>query len=322
MRVSRVLVSVLASWSLAAHAQGRDPAAAEVLFRDAREAARRGDYAAACPKFAESQRLDPASGTLFNLADCEERTGKLTSAWQHWRQVAEELPAADERAGVAKEHASALERRLPKLTIRLAPGSPDGTKVTRDGVELGSPSLGVALPVDPGAHVVVVRAPGRREQRLELDLKEGQSETLALTVGESEAQPRPAKPAPAPVPAARTEAPPPSTGGNWRSIGYVVGGVGAASLVVGAVTGAMAMGKKSTFDSECDANKYCTQAGLDAESSGRSLATVSTVTFGLGLVGVGLGAYLVLREDGPQGGTALGVLPVHGGGAFRMARSF
>ena len=46
--------------------EGRDPAAAEALFRAARSAVERGDYRSACPKFEESHRLDPAVGTLFN----------------------------------------------------------------------------------------------------------------------------------------------------------------------------------------------------------------------------------------------------------------
>ena len=50
----------VAAWALAAGAQPKDPVAAETLFREAREAAKKGDYAAACPKLAESQRLDPA----------------------------------------------------------------------------------------------------------------------------------------------------------------------------------------------------------------------------------------------------------------------
>ena len=58
---------------------------------------------------------DPAAGTLFNLADCEERTGKLASAWQHYKQAAEQFPAGDERVAVANEHATKLEKRAPKL---------------------------------------------------------------------------------------------------------------------------------------------------------------------------------------------------------------
>src|SRR5687768_2981870 len=56
-----------------AGAEPRDAAAAEALFRQGRQAADAGDHAKACEKFKESNRLDPALGTVFNIADCEEK---------------------------------------------------------------------------------------------------------------------------------------------------------------------------------------------------------------------------------------------------------
>lgn len=296
------------SIALPALAQGKDPVAAEGLFRDARDAAKRGDFPAACPKFAESYRLDPAPGTLFNLADCEERIGKLASAWQHFQQVSQQLPAGDERVGVAKEHVATLEKRLPKLTIRLGSGAPDGTKVVRDGVELGAASLGSALPVDPGAHSVVVRAPGRKDQKTDIVLKEGQSESLTVSAGDK---------------AEGGAAPEGGGSSSTPTLGYVLVGVGGTSLLVGTVTGLMVLGKKSTFNKECDADKYCTQEGIDAGSSGKSLSTISTITFGLGLVGVGAGVYLIVSNKDEKGAaTAIQARPMLGGGTVGLARSF
>src|SRR5262244_1618441 len=98
------------------YAQARDPVAAEQLFIEGRAAAARGDYATACPKFAESQHLEPATGTLLNLADCEERLGKLASAWQHFREAFYKLlETNDERLQYATRRASQLEKRVPRL---------------------------------------------------------------------------------------------------------------------------------------------------------------------------------------------------------------
>ena len=44
-----------------------DVAAAEALYREGRALMEKGDLDAACPKLAESQRLDPSSGTALNL---------------------------------------------------------------------------------------------------------------------------------------------------------------------------------------------------------------------------------------------------------------
>ena len=54
-----------------------EKAVATALFKEARELMDRGEIAAACDKFAESQRLEPAGGTLLNLAVCNEKRGRL-----------------------------------------------------------------------------------------------------------------------------------------------------------------------------------------------------------------------------------------------------
>ena len=152
-----------------ARAQRGDAAAAEQLFAAGRQAFERGDFATACPKFEESQRLDPAAGTLINLAACYEKLGRLASAWEAWRGALQVLTPTDERRPAVERLAEAMEKRVPRLFIELAPGAPPGTRVTRDAVDLGTASLGVGLPVDPGRHLVVATAPGRLERRYDVD---------------------------------------------------------------------------------------------------------------------------------------------------------
>jgi hypothetical protein len=264
-----------------ASADPGDPAGAEALFREGRAATEAGDHQKACAKFRESNRLDPAPGTLFNLAACEEKLGHVATAWTLFREVTERLPANDERHKIAAARAAALEPRLPRLTVVLAPGAPEASRVYRGSIELGAGSLDSALPVDPGKHVLAVEAPGRARSERTIEIAEGEAKREELQVG---------------VPMVAGAVADDAAGGSGdtrRTLGFVLGGVGLAGVAVGAVTGVMVLGKKSTVDDECDEQKRCTQTGLDAADAGTTLGTVSGIGFIAGGVLLGAGAVLV-----------------------------
>lgn len=291
------LASVMA-WTPLARA---DAAAAEALFEQGRQAMETKDYDVACDKFRESQRLDPAAGTQFNLANCEEQRGKLATAWELYRSVIEQLPADDTRLATAKERAAGLANRLPKLTITLVPDAPKGTVVERDGVALGSASLGVALPVDPGKHEIVVKAPNHGPKSFGVNISEKESKSLAVAPGAQGA----------------TGESKPGGGGDNRTLGYVFGGIGVAGLAIGTVTGIIAIGKKSTVDSHCDGERFCDSEGADAAASGRTLGTVTTISLIVGAAGIGAGAYFLL-SSGPKSETGITASVAPGASSFRL----
>ena len=59
-----------------ARADDANASSADRLFNEANGLVQTGHYAEACPKFEQSQKLDPAIGTQFNLADCFEHVGR------------------------------------------------------------------------------------------------------------------------------------------------------------------------------------------------------------------------------------------------------
>jgi hypothetical protein len=287
MRLRSTVTLVTLTMSLAgvrtARADTHDPAAAEALFRDGRAAAQRGDWDTACPKLRESQRLDPAAGTLLNLADCEEHRGKVATAWQLFRQVVDSLPASDERNPIAAKRAAALEKRLPHMTVRLLGQAPAGVKVTRNDVELSEASLGSALPVDPGSYTVTVSAPGRAPTTTAVTVAEGASSTVDVRAGAS-------------TEGAGGEV---TASSSTRTAGWIMGGIGVAGLVVGGVAGILTISRKGTVDDNCNAmTKLCNSDGYDAAQSGKTLGLVTTTGLVVGALGIGTGAYLLLRGGG------------------------
>src|SRR4051812_16021606 len=142
-----------------------------------------GSFDIACARFRDSDKLDPAVGTRFNLADCEERRGRVATAWSLFRGVLSELAQDDDRRPIAQQRANALEPRMPYLTLTRTAETPPGARVRVDGVELGEGSFGVPLPMDPGAHdLTLLLVEGGKEQKSTFTLREGEHQDLPIDV--------------------------------------------------------------------------------------------------------------------------------------------
>src|SRR3954466_6152226 len=142
----------------------QDKAAAEALFDQGVRLMKQNSFADACPKLEESERVDPAVGTLLYLGECYERVGKTASAWATFREAASLASTSNQadRARVASGRAQELEPKLSRLSVELAPdvASIPGV-VVRRGSQRIEPSLyGTPLPVDPGDYRIEVSAPG------------------------------------------------------------------------------------------------------------------------------------------------------------------
>ncbi|MBX3202463.1 MAG: hypothetical protein KF894_30335 [Labilithrix sp.] len=240
----------------------------------------------ALPHLVESLRLDPKAITLINLADCEEKVGKLSDAMGHWvdaraRAQSEGLRPIEEEATA---RATALEPRLARLTIVLAPSAPKDAVVERDGVVLGAPSMGVALPLDPGAHTILVRVQGREDATTQLTLGEGEAKRVELQAGAPRAG-APLTPPPAREPASSSALSP---------LVFVGFGVAAAGLAAGSVTGLMALGAGSDAKAACPDLRCRDASALDDVEAGRTLGTVSTISFIVAGAGAAVGVYGLL----------------------------
>jgi hypothetical protein len=320
MRIAPMLpLLVLALTPLAARADSADPAAADALFREGRRAADAGNYAVACPKFEESYRLDPAPGTLLNLGDCEENRGQLARAAQHFRQLYDQLPAADDRRPIADARARALELRAPKLRIVLVTSV--SSSVTRDDVTVARSSLGVTLPVDPGRHAIVVTSAGRAAKRYEVSLSEGEFMEISVSAGEPLTDTKPLSAVTgAPLPAATevaTQAPAPARDGSvQRTAAYVVGGVGIATFVTGTILGVVALSHLTSANAACTGNICSSQDAVSQFHGAQSFAIAADVTLGVGLAFIGTAIFLALIAPHGSSAPVAGSMPMWMGGRF------
>ena len=294
---SRVLaLTALVFAPAAARAQSGDSAVAQALFDDAKVLLADGHAVEACPKLEESQRLDPRSGTLINLASCYEQTGRLASAWGRYIDAATAAKASGnpEREAVARERAAALAPRLSKLLITVAPvtRSLQGLELTRDGVALGVAAWGAALPSDAGEHQVVAKAPGYAPFQTKVAVV-GEGKTTTLNVPELTALASTQPPT--------TEPPPPPTShglGSMRVAALVAGGVGVVGVGLGTAFG---LASKAKHD---EANKYCSGAactdsrGVTAGDTAQTDGNISTIAMIVG--GVGLAAGVTLWLTAPK----------------------
>lgn len=303
------LALVCMTGAAAAEPSSQERALAESLFREAKGLAKAERYADACPKFEESHRLDPQLGTLLHLATCHEEQGKTASAWAEYSAAVELASERGDRRRekLASDRAAALEPTLSRLTLtREGRARPAAVTVRLDQKPIGEAMLGTAMPVDPGEHVVTVSADGyatwTREVRVEAN-----GARVALRIGDL----RPTREEPAPP----DEPPPaPSTSG-METAGWVILGVGAASLLAGGGLGIAAALERDAADEECE-GRFCSDEGLAGHDTAQTYATISTVGFIVGLAGAGAGIALVAFAPSSPGVGRLQLTPTLGGGTL------
>jgi len=230
-----------------------DVAVARALFGDARAQIEAGRFAEAEATLVRALALHDAPSIRWNLALTRAQRGRLVEAREALRAVRRQLDPRDPRRADADARIAALGERIAELTL-VTPDAPEGVVVRVDGETLHPAALGFPRPVDPGAHRITATAPGHEPVELVLELAEGASRRLELTL-----RPSATAPTPPPTPAlearvraavestvAPANASPTDDGGDvtdewwfWTAIGSVGAGLiaGAIAIVVAETSG-------------------------------------------------------------------------------------
>lgn len=298
------------------HALGQDnQAAAEALFDDAKKLMAAKHYAEACPKLADSQRLDPGVGTLLNLGLCYKQNGQTASAWSTYREAASQARAEGQadREELARKEAAALEPQLTKLVIEVPKETAaiNGLEIKRDGDVVPAGLWGVPAPVDPGVSKIDVAAPNKKPLHLEAKT-EGAGAIAKVVIPPLEDGPPP----PPPVAATSNGATPGADRGaplveahpgrTQRIVGFVVGGAGVLTGAAGTWFTLLSIAQNKASENASSANRK-EKFKNDADNS-------RTIGFG----GLGIGAAvliggIVIVVTAPSGSpVALAVTPEFG----------
>jgi hypothetical protein len=286
-------------------------AEAEVLFADAKTLRDAGKYPEACAKFAASEKLAPGVGVSLYLADCYEHVGRTASAWASFRAAEERaIERKDERSTIASARARALEAKLTRVKVVLAPS------LHRVGVEvwlddsgaLPPASFGSGVAADPGEHVVTLRLGGRIAQRRIVPVAAGGGVTSVVL-----AEP-PLSASVLRVPFAHPEAPESHDAALEPRVAVELGLVGLGVVSAGAGAGLLVAKNGSLSDGAPN--------GHPSSDQGASVA--STAAFAIAGAAIVSAVVLYLTApDHKEGVAAVTFAPVPlpgGGGGFVQAR--
>ena len=263
----------------AAEAQASGSPIAQALFEEARTLMNAGRYDEACEKLSESQRVDPASGTLLNLAVCHEKQGKTATAWAEYSDVvaATRREGNAERQRIASHRIAELEPKLCRLSIASSADVPKATLVVRiDGSQLSPAALETPLPLDPGTHLVEIESAGRTLWSGPVNFARDGVTNVVTLVGVQVAG---GSGAPVDVPQTR-----------WA---YVLGATGVVALGLGSYFGLRAKAEWDERNAHC-AGGTCDDRAVSASDNAHALAIASDVGFGIGVTSVALAAFFAL----------------------------
>jgi hypothetical protein len=285
------------------------------FYRAGVSAAAAGNWGEAKESFRAALAIRVSPKVVFSLAQAEHHLGQLASARADYLRAAEGArvtPGEGDVVANAEQAERAIEPLVPHVRIVVL-GSSAAT-ATLDEQPIG---VGEVVPVDPGAHRVVVSALGMRPLTMSVAVVQGQ---LLDVPAQLERQPlAPSVPEPAPP----TAVSPPSVVGPeresraasrplpWKTVGVVATGIGVAGL--GVATG-FAFVAKSKNDQSHDtgycSGDICTPQGVTVRDEALSAATGATVATIAGTVLVAGGLALWLFGPSSTRDSRVTVAPV------------
>lgn len=281
-----------------AQRNAQDVAQARVLFNDGMDLKEKGDMKGALEKFKAAHALGNTPLTGIELCKAHQALHQPVEAREACLSVArigaipEESPRSKEARTEAAKIAEVEKPKMGSIKVKIL-NAPAGMtpNVTIDGVQIPSAALDVPRPVDPGPHVILASVGNGGQTKASLETKEGENREVEVPVQ--------------PPPAGETGPTPPNNNNGQptgpqpekkksNTFGTVMLGLGGTSALIGLIAGGVALSKRGELGDNCT-DKACGRQDWELRDSASSAAAVSTVTFVIGalLLGVGFVSYAV-----------------------------
>jgi hypothetical protein len=282
--------------------------------------AEKGKCGDAIEKLERAEKLFHAPTTLERLGECKVEVGRIVDGTEDLQRVVKEdlPPGAPAAFTAAKTRAAGvIKKATPRIAhLRVHINAPSGTSasVMMDGNSFPDAALDGDRPVDPGTHSLAATADGMIKAETTVSLADAESKAIELKLVPDPNATKPTQIPPPPQQAAdqpkpdddhNKHPPPPPPPSPSHVPAYIAFGVGVAGVGVGAVTGVLALGKKSSLDTACGPTKTgCPSTSQSDIDSAKTFGTVSTIGFIVGGVGVAAGIVLLLTEGSSSNATA------------------
>lgn len=273
-----------------------DIAQARQLGMQAQQAYDAGNYAESEKLWSAATRLYAAAPTLtLGLARAQAKAGHVVGAQESYNKIIREWDGKATGSAAFKDALEAAKTEIAAVSARIAyvvinvEGAPS-PQVTIDGQPVNSAALGLKRPVDPGQHVVKATADGYKPAEQQFTVPEAGNAEARLKLEKAEGAVAATPVAPT-EPAKEQPAVQAKTGGSNKTLAIVAFGVGGAGILVGAITGLVAVGKHGDLADSCPDGKCTSDKQSDIDSY-KTMGTISTIGFIVGGVGVAAGAVL------------------------------
>ncbi len=287
--------------SIGDSAYGGEPSAADretarTLMAQGRARRDKKDLKAALESFQAADTLVHAPTTALELGKTQMALGMLLEAKDSFmRVVRSQQPGESEPFKKARKEAETyipqLDERIPAARLQLKGVPADrAATVQIDSIDVPATSLVAPRRLNPGHHTTTATV-GAADRKQQFDLAEKETKDVVLDFTGADFGPGPSQggagpePTTQPVPSG-TETPvnPPKS----YTLAYVGFSVAAAGLILGGVTGGLALSHKNNATPSCDGNR-CPPSVHDEVDSAKSMATISTIGFVVGGVGAAVG---------------------------------